>query len=146
MLALTLMVQCRLITQSLRKDFRVSFRLTFAHLAAFLQTSNLVVHLTDSTTLTAHIEWHSTRRFRNFLAPYKLKGPVIILTHCCRAAVSTTTVLSISRPPVRPPSSSRYSNNDLYLRATLYGLRHTRTARPLVSPSLGPSWWCISAA
>ena len=32
-------------------------------------TSYLVVHLTDPTTLTVHILWHSTRRFRNFLAP-----------------------------------------------------------------------------
>ncbi|EDQ99248.1 uncharacterized protein LACBIDRAFT_295995 [Laccaria bicolor S238N-H82] len=64
------------------------------------------------------------------------RTPLSCPTHCCRATVSRTPVPTISGLTART-SSSRYSfNNDLYLQTTLYGLRHTRTARPLVSLSL----------
>jgi hypothetical protein len=76
-----------------------------------------VVHLTDSVTLTAHIYWQSTRRFRNFLAPYELKGAVTILPS---TAVSRTPVISISRPAA-PTPSSRYCSSDLYFQTILHG-------------------------
>ena len=52
-------------------------------------TSYLLVHLTNSTTLTAYIHWHSTRRFRIFLLFTSSKDPLLSYpTHCHRAAVS----------------------------------------------------------
>ena len=70
------------------------------------------------------------------------RTPLLSCSTHYRAAVSRTTELSISRSTARTPSSC-YSSNNLYLQTILYGLQHTRTARPFVSPSLGPSWWCI---
>ena len=62
-------------------------------------TSYLVVHLTDSTTLTVHILWHSTKRFRNFLAPYKLKGPVIILHDTLPSSRGFKDTSNLNQPP-----------------------------------------------
>ena len=99
-------------------------------------TSYLVVHLTNSTTLTAYIQWYSNRRFRNFLLFKSSEDPLLSYpTHCRRAAVSRTPVVSISRPTAGAPSR-HFSSNESYLRTTLYSLRRTRTARLLVSPSL----------
>ena len=76
-------------------------------------TSYLLVHLTNSTTLTAHIWWYSTRRFRNSLLLTSSEDPLLSYpAHCRRAAVSRTPVVSISRPTART-SSRHSSNNDI---------------------------------
>jgi hypothetical protein len=73
----------------------------------------LVVHLTDSTTLTAHIEWSSTRHFRNFLASHKFIGPAIIVPDALPSSRGfKDTSIRISRLTARTPSS-RYSFNNV---------------------------------
>ena len=60
-------------------------------------TSYLLVHLSNSTTLTAHIWWYSNRRFRNLLLFTSSEDPLLSYpTHCRRAAVS--------RIPDQPPN------------------------------------------
>ena len=76
-------------------------------------TSYLLVHLSNSTTLTAYIQRYSTRRFRNFQPFTSSEDPLPSYpTHCRRAAVSRTPVVSISRPTALIPSSYS-SNNDI---------------------------------
>ena len=85
-------------------------------------TSYLLLHLTNSTTLIAYIQWKSTRRFRNSLSS---ENPLLSYpTHCRRAAVSRIPVVSISRPTARTPSRHS-SNNDVvssksHVRLTAY--------------------------
>ena len=104
-------------------------------------TSYLLVHLTNSTTLTAYIQWYTTRRFRNFLLFTSLEDSLPRSpTHCRRAVVTGfKDTSSLNQPPATPRTTTSY------LETILYSLRHMRTARLLVSPSLHPCWWwCIS--
>ena len=74
-------------------------------------TSYHLVHLTNSTTLIAYIRWYTNSRFRNVLLFTSSEDPLLSYpTHCRRAAVSRTPVVSISRPTARTPS--RHSSND----------------------------------
>ena len=76
-------------------------------------TSYLLVHLTNSTTLTVYIQWYSTIRFRHFLLFTSSEDPLPCYpTDCCRAVVSRTPVVSISRPTELPPSHHS-SDNDV---------------------------------
>ena len=75
-------------------------------------TSYLLVHLTNSTTLTAYIQRYSTMRFRNFLLFTSSEDPLPSYpTHCRRAVVSRTPV-AISRRTARTPSRHS-SDNDV---------------------------------
>ena len=75
-------------------------------------TVYLLVHLTNSTTLIGYIQRYSTRRFRKFLLFTSSEDPLLSYpTHCRRAAVSRTPVLSISRPTARTPSRHCSSND-----------------------------------
>ena len=75
-------------------------------------TSYLLVHLTNSTTLIAYIQWYTNSRFRNVLLFTSSEDPLLSYpTHCRRAAVSRTPVVSISRPTARTPSCHSLNND-----------------------------------
>ena len=75
-------------------------------------TSYLLDHLTNSTTLTAYIQWYSTRRFRNLLLSTSSEDPLLSYpTRCRRARVSRTPVISISRPTAQTPTRHSLSND-----------------------------------
>ena len=76
-------------------------------------TSYLLVHLTNSTTLTAYIQWYSTRRFRNSLLLTSSEDSLLPHpTQPRRAAVSRIPVVSSSRPTAGAPSR-HFSSNDV---------------------------------
>ena len=88
-------------------------------------TSYLLVHLTNSTTLTAYIQWYSTRRFRNFLLFTSSEDPLPRSpTHCRRAVVSKDTS-SLDQPlsctnSLPPPLGQR--RRIFKLSCTAYGV------------------------
>ena len=95
---------CSCVVSGRRTFFRVKVRQA--------PTPYLLVHLTNSTTLTAYIQWYSNRRFRNFLLFTSSEDPLLSYpTHCRRAAVSRIPVVSLSCPTARTPSRHS-SNND----------------------------------
>ena len=96
-------------------------------------TSYLLVHLTNSTTLTAHIWWYSNRCFRNFLHFTSSEDPLLSYpTHCRPAAVSR--IPGLDQPPncansLRPLLEQR--RRIFKIPCTAYGIRELHDYRCL---------------
>ena len=74
-------------------------------------TSYHLVHLTNSPTRIAYIQWYSNRRFRNLLLFKSSEVPLPSYpTHCRRAEVSRIPTVSNSRPTAQ--TLSRHSSNN----------------------------------
>ncbi|KIJ93500.1 hypothetical protein K443DRAFT_12816 [Laccaria amethystina LaAM-08-1] len=78
-------------------------------------------------------------RFRNFLAPYELR--VFCPTHCRRAAVSRTPIISINCPTARTPSSRYSSSRSACTLRFLIALVWLYTViRPIARPTATPPY------
>ena len=96
-------------------------------------TSYLLVHLTNSTTLTVYVQWYSNRPSRKFLLFTSSEDPLLFYpTHCRRADVSRIPTVSISRPTAQTlPPLLEQRLRVFRLSCTAYGVRELH------------DYWCL---